>query len=476
MKRYEKLFLALAMVLVTSIAAQAQNVGINSTGNPPNSSAMLDVSAANKGLLIPNVALSRTTNASPITSPAVSLLVYNTATMNDVTPGYYYNSGTAVSPVWTMLLTTIADGSETRVTAGTNLTLTGSGTTVSPYVVSRSPGTTAGDIQYWNGTAWVIVPVGQPGQFLMLSASSIPTWVRGAILTTTAATAITETTATSGGNITSEGGGPVTVRGVCWSLSENPTISNSKTTDGSGTGTFTSNISGLTPGPIYYVRAYATNSFSTSYGEQMSILFQGLMSTTFTDVDANIYHAVVTGTQTWMVENLKTTKYRNNTAITNVTGNASWAALTTGAYCCYNNDAYSYNATYGAMYNWYAVADSRNIAPVGWHVATVGEWMTLIASLGGENVAAGQLKETGTSHWQSPNTGATNSRGFTALPGGMRYSVGTFGSLGQFGYYWTETMYNAADAFCIGFAYNSTMGPYYGSTKSDGFSVRCVRD
>jgi hypothetical protein len=170
------------------------------------------------------------------------------------------------------------DGSETKITAGTNVTVTGAGTTGSPYVINSTAngagitGTNSGDMQYWNGTAWVIVPVGQPGQFLQLSVSSVPTWAGTAFstLTTTAASAITGVAATSGGNITNDGGGSVTARGVCWSTSPNPTIANSKTTDGTGTGSFSSSITGLTGNITYYVRAYATNSSGTAYGNQIS--------------------------------------------------------------------------------------------------------------------------------------------------------------------------------------------------------------
>jgi uncharacterized protein (TIGR02145 family) len=237
-------------------------------------------------------------------------------------------------------------------------------------------------------------------------------------LSTTAASSITTTSATSGGNVISDGGATVTARGVCWSTNQNPTIDNSKTSNDIGTGSFTSNLTGLTANTIYYVRAYATNSMGTAYGNQVTFKTTTDVETnTVTDIDGNIYHTVTIGTQVWMVENLKTTKYRNGDPIPNVTGNA-WAALTTGAYCWYNNDAATYKATYGALYNWYAVADSRNIAPTGWHVPTDAEWTTLTTFLGGESVAGGKLKETGTNHWTSPNTGATNETGFTALPGG----------------------------------------------------------
>jgi uncharacterized protein (TIGR02145 family) len=480
MKNAGKLLFVLSVVLGIAISSKAQNVGINSTGNVPNSSAMLDVSATNKGLLIPNVELTGTTNAGPITSPAVSLLVYNIATTGDVTPGFYYNSGSTGFPVWTKLLTNVADGSETKVTAGTNLTITGIGTTASPYVVGRSPGTNQGDIQYWNGTAWVMVTVGQPGQLLLLSASGIPVWTGLATLTTTAASSIAETTATSGGNITSDGGASVTVRGVCWNTSANPTIANSKTTDAIGTGSFTSNISGLTLGTTYYLRAYATNNVGTAYGNEitfktLAITYNsGLTYGKMTDNYGNEYKTITIGTQTWMAENLKTTKYRNGEEISNVTDDAEWADLATSAYCWYNNDPAN-KAIYGGIYNWHAVADSRNIAPVGWHVATDADWTTLTTFLG--SGAGLSLREAGTGHWNTPNTDASNSVGFTALPGGYRYGYdGAFHDVGYYGYWWSSTVYNSINAWVRYLIYYSTDVTRLYGYKSHGYSVRCVRD
>ena len=138
--------------------------------------------------------------------------------------------------------------------------------------------------------------------------------------------------------------------------------------------------------------------------------------TSLTDIDGNDYKTVTIGTQVWMVENLKTTKYNDGTAIPNITDNTSWAALTTGAYCD-NINTPSISTTYGRLYNWYAVDNNagtkvasnggKNVCPTGWHVPSDAEWTTLTTYLGGESVAGGKLKETGTTHWQSPNTGVS---------------------------------------------------------------------
>jgi len=160
-----------------------------------------------------------------------------------------------------------------------------------------------------------------------------------------------------------------------------------------------------------------------------------------TDIDGNVYHAVTIGTQTWMVENLKVTKLNDGTSIPNVTALTAWNNLTTPGYCWYNNDIAN-KKLYGALYNWYNVSTGK-LCPTGWHVPSVTEWTTLINYLGGESVAGGKLKETGTTHWVTPNTGATNTSGFTALPAGIRYSnTDDFAeSLGGETDFWTSTQY-----------------------------------
>jgi len=136
---------------------------------------------------------------------------------------------------------------------------------------------------------------------------------------------------------------------------------------------------------------------------------------TETDYDGNVYHTVTIGTQIWMVENLKTTHYRNGDPIPNVPDNTQWSNLTTSAYCNYNNDANNAK-TYGLLYNWYAAINSLNICPVGWHVPSANEWKKLETYMGGVGVAGGKMKEAGTTHWISPNTKAGNSSGFSGLP------------------------------------------------------------
>jgi uncharacterized protein (TIGR02145 family) len=291
---------------------------------------------------------------------------------------------------------------------------------------------------------------------------------------TTPVSSITQTTAIGGGNIISDGGSAITARGVCWSTNNTPTIIDSKTIDGTGSGSFTSPLTGLTGNTAYYIRAYATNGEGTGYGRAILFTTQQVAGDTVTDNDGNIYHIVTIGTQVWMIENLKTTTFNDGVAIPNVTNTTAWFNLTTSAYCWYNNDATTNKTTYGALYNWYAV-NSGKLCPVGWHVPTDAEWTVLSTYLGGESVAGGKLKETGTIHWLSPNFGADNSTGFTAVPGGRR--VPTFVEIGSMCYFWAATALDSGNAlsrqlFSVDAYCNSGMP----GIKTAGQSVRCIKD
>jgi uncharacterized protein (TIGR02145 family) len=215
-----------------------------------------------------------------------------------------------------------------------------------------------------------------------------------------------------------------------------------------------------------------------------------------TDIDGNKYHTVTIGSQVWMVENLKTTRYRNGDIILEVMDYHQWQTLTSEACCYYNNYDYviSQNhdisqiiATYGRLYNWYAVTDSRKIAPEGWHVATADDWNTLINYAGGIDVAAGKLKETGTKHWFTQDNDATNEFGFTALPGGSCSSYGSFEDISIRGEWWTtsasdDTFASTYSIYCFmdGWEWNTSLKSgvlgQQDYLKVNGLSVRCVKD
>jgi uncharacterized protein (TIGR02145 family) len=307
-----------------------------------------------------------------------------------------------------------------------------------------------------------------------------------ATITTTTISSISSTGAFSGGNITNDGGSPITHRGVCWSTSTNPTTADFTTNDGTGIGGYTSSLSNLNPNTTYYVRAFAINSAGTSYGNEISFNTINLIVSNpggGVIFDGYTYSSIVLGNgQEWMAENLRTTKYQNGDLIQNVIDPGQWSLLTTGgpstgAWAYYNNNSQLENP-YGKLYNWYAVTDSRKICPNGWHVPSDNEWTILINYLGGENVAGGKLKATSTQYWMSPNTAATNSINFSALPGGLRApGQGDFYSIGSQGYFWSSTETNSAYASSKFLQNNS--GIFTNQTltsKNYGYSVRCLKD
>jgi len=185
---------------------------------------------------------------------------------------------------------------------------------------------------------------------------------------------------------------------------------------------------------------------------------------------------VTIGSQVWSATNLDVSTYRNGDVIPQVTDPTTWTNLTTGAWCYYNNET-AHGTIYGKMYNWYAVNDSRELAQAGWHIPSDTEWTTLINTLGLGNTfeIGGKLKTTGTTLWNSPNTGATNETGFSGLPGGFRYN-GTFMDLRNIGFWWSSSAFNSTYSWYYQLMYNSAFIVRTNDFKSLGLSVRLVRD
>jgi uncharacterized protein (TIGR02145 family) len=206
------------------------------------------------------------------------------------------------------------------------------------------------------------------------------------------------------------------------------------------------------------------------------------------DADGNIYPAVTIGTQVWMAENLRTTKYRDGSNIPLVENNAQWAnnwnngnPFQLPMMCWFNNDKTTYiNNKMGALYNWYAINPAtngnKNVCPTGWHVPSDDELTTLTNFLDGESFAGGNMKTTGTQYWASPNQGATNSSGFSGLPGGRRSNDGAFNLIGTNAYWWSTTEAGANDAWFRALGNNVGIVDRIANNKTFGFSVRCLRD
>lgn len=288
------------------------------------------------------------------------------------------------------------------------------------------------------------------------------------IITTITVTNITTNSATGGGNVTSEGGSLVTERGVCWSTSQNPTIADNKTSDGTGTGSFTSSITGLSPNTIYYVRAYATNSSGTNYGDQLSFTTIHVMCPGFPTVTyaSKTYNTVLIGDQCWLKENLNVG--------TMINGILDQTNEGTKEKYCYNDNETNCD-TYGGLYQWdeamqYSTTPgTKGICPTGWHIPTYAEFLTLINELGNNGNA---LKAIG----QGTGSGAgTNTSGFSALLGGVRTFTGFF-STGNYADFWSSTEYFASYAHTLGLYGNGSGINFNYNDKDLGFSVRCVQD
>ncbi|HRH65011.1 MAG TPA: FISUMP domain-containing protein [Bacteroidia bacterium] len=205
----------------------------------------------------------------------------------------------------------------------------------------------------------------------------------------------------------------------------------------------------------------------------LSLIFIGIQShgQTVTDIDGNVYPTVTIGTQIWMKENLRVTHDRYGNFIPNVRNDSVWSILSTGARSYYNNDSSSYSGVYGALYNWYAV---DNICPINWHVPVDNDWIILIGYLGGTNVAGGAMKSI--FGWNFPNTGATDSSGFSGLPGGDRYDSGPYNYRGFFGHWWSSTANAGVLRFATLLSYDNAQAVKYYFNVNAGFAIRCVCD
>jgi len=206
------------------------------------------------------------------------------------------------------------------------------------------------------------------------------------------------------------------------------------------------------------------------YNAQMESIYG-----TLTDIDGNTYQTIKIGDQIWMAENLKVTHYRNGDSISTGLTNSEWRSTSAGAYAVYDDNE-NHVDIYGYLYNWYAANDNKNIAPSDWHVSTDNDWQTLIGYLGGSDIAGNKLKEAGTTHWMSPNTGTTNESGFTALPGGARNNTGIYEYLGEYGIFWSPRNVPSQYGWHRLMNYDYSDVYRYEDDKNLGYSVRCIKD
>jgi len=290
--------------------------------------------------------------------------------------------------------------------------------------------------------------------------------------------------------------------GHCWSTNQEPKVSNYKSSFGQTIGgkSFTSNIEDLLPGTMYHTRAYfKINNIVVYSNDKAFTSLQLPAGITVTDFDGNIYQTVQIGEQLWMAEDIRTTRYADGSAIQHVESSVEWEALTSTdkAYCWYDNSTTNRD-TYGGLYTWAAAMNGasssdanpsgvQGVCPDGWHLPSDSEWKELemylgMSQLGADSIGSrgtdegGKLKEAGELHWFSPNTGATNESGFTALPGGIRNSEGLFYFLGSSAKLLSATEYDSTRYRYRSLYYENSRIYRTISSKKVGTPVRCVKD
>ena len=362
---------------------------------------------------------------------------------------------------------------ETDPTGGVNFSITGTTQLVSvPYSMFSG---VAGNISTKN--------TGLPGQTLTIDKDGKLIWVGTNIPTvvTGGVSSITQTDSKVSGIVTSDGGSPIISRGFVWSTNPNPTITlSTKTSDGTGVGTYSSSITGLNPNTKYFIRAYASNNSGTGYGNDIEFVTSISNVTmgvpcpgtpTVKDIDDNTYNTVQIGTQCWMRENLKVTKYKNGEKIANVLIDRQNATI--GAWSYHLDDSY-YNSNFGKLYNWYAATDTRGICPNGWHMPSPDEWQSLRNFLGEQ--PGTKLKENNPTYWIGHwGDNPTNSSGFSARGAGIFYSniSSEFKGVARF---WSNQAYDTQNAIIRVLSTDQPEFPVALIPKGNQISVRCLKD
>jgi uncharacterized protein (TIGR02145 family) len=402
---------------------------VSTTLQSADPSAALEIKSDAKGILIPRMlAASRTA----IQNPSEGLMVYQT----DESIGFWYYSQSQ----WRYL--------------------------------NQSSGVVSGDMQYWDGQKWVVIPIGTEGETLLI-CDGVPTW--GGCLASVSTSQVSNITALSavcGGNVTKTGGSTVSDRGIVWSINPTPTIDlTTKISLGRGKGEFSGTISNLEINTRYYVRSYVINPKGVAYGEEVSFTTagDGDSNATITDIDGNVYRTIVIGNQVWMKESLRTTRFSNGDFLGN------WRSDTTRGYTLLNEDQAN-KSKYGAIYNFYTTVDPRNVCPTGWRVPSESDWTTLFNTLGGIAIAGNKMKDNSSLLWSNISPDANNSSGFSALPGGTRdcsFNFVLVGAMAQF----ASTRIDPVGAKYVTTIYSgSAAAEFSWHYDCNGAYVRCIKN
>ena len=398
--------------------------------------------------------LNNVNNTTDLTKPISTLtqtaldLKLNAADTSKYTKQTYSDSA-----LLTKLSTT---GNAATATTATTATSAGTASTATKLATARSINGVAFD---GSGDITVTADAGT------LTGTTLKSTITGSSLTSVGTLANLTVTNAIAGSITGNAATATTAGNITATANTTLTSLSSLATVGTIT-------SGVWSGTAVAVEKGGTGLTAAGTNGQV-LTSTGSGTLTWTNATSVIYTSVLIGTQQWMQQNLEVVTYRDGTVIPQVTDATAWAGLTTGAWCYYGNDP---SSGYGKLYNWYAVNDSRGLAPQGWHIPTDDEWTTLSTLLGGYLVAGGKMKTTGITRWNTPNTSATNESGFAGLPGGYRGNAGTFSNVGILGYWWGVTQYSSTNAWDRDLYYTDGVISRGSYNKAYGFSVRCLRD
>lgn len=418
-----------SLLLLTNVLAlfSIAQVGIGTV--KPDSNSMLDIKSTSKGILIPRMMAS---SRAAIQNPSEGLLVYQT----DESIGFWYYSQSQ----WRYL--------------------------------NQSSGVNSGDIQYWDGQKWVVIPIGIEGETLLI-CDGVPTWGGClASVSTSQVSSITALSAVCGGNVTKTGGSTVSGRGIVWSTNPNPTISlTTRLYLGSGKGEFSGTISNLEINTRYYVRSYVINPKGVAYGEEVSFTTagDGDSNATITDIEGNVYRTIVIGNQVWMKESLRTTRFSNGDYV------GYWYRDTSRGFIFLNEDPAN-KSKYGAIYNFYTTVDPRNVCPTGWRVPSESDWTTLFNTLGGIAIAGNKMKDNTSLLWSNISPEANNSSGFSALPGGNRLCNGSFNPQGTEAQFASTRIDPVGATFVTTISSGSAAAQFSWHYDCNGAYVRCIKN
>jgi uncharacterized protein (TIGR02145 family) len=339
--------------------------------------------------------------------------------------------------------------------------------------ISRLTSLQPGTVYYLRSYAVNKFGVYYGNQLNFTTSSGVPT------LTTSAISNIETTSASAGGQISNDGGSSITSRGVCWSTTQNPTIGDSKSINGSGVGSFVSQLSGLKSSTTYYVRAYASNSITTAYGQQITFttssgpLFQ--FGSGVTDIEGNTYKSVIIGTQEWMEENLKVTKFNDGSSIPYIITLSEWSTASTPALCDWNHDIAN-GQTFGKLYNYYTIVDTRKLCPVGWRMPTSNDFITLESYIGASEAGKLMKSAVGWNFWPDPLQGnGNNLSGFNGLPGARR-GGDDFQDFRSIAYWWTTSEFSTSTAISFSLSRENYILSRVLLNKVNGLSVRCIKN